>query len=474
MKSKSERQPGPLLKKSKHPKKHLQKPPDKQPDKQPGKQPDKQPRILKLSERIEAQTEASFFAIANPGMEKLVRREIEEILHGRELIETVGGVQFQAQVQAVYLGQPKLKTVNRLLLRVDQFGVRDFQKLFRKVKGLPWKSWLKPGVGLKARASSHASRLKIKKGIERTILDAFSEVVKAKPQKELLVLARVEDDICTLSLDLSGELLHKRGDRDEVGLAPLRETWAAGILTRAWEILAQDQALREKFSKPWHWIEPMAGTAVFAREALKAQTPATSRTFAMEDCLNVEGLKIEEAKPHVLKSEDAAKHSDAGIWSPLKNLKRLSVFDHDSSQLKKAQEGVEEVLAATVAARRVVDPNLETEFMASDLKHSRLNLADGQARFVILNPPWGVRLKSEDAVSSFERQARLLQEIQTQLQPAFVAVVFPKIHAVPGPGGGAKTLKTPSGWTEHEGFSFRAGGIPVDARFFSVGSVRTR
>jgi 23S rRNA G2445 N2-methylase RlmL len=457
VKSKSERQPGPLSKKSK----------------QPGRQPDKQPRILKLSERIEAQTEASFFAIANPGMEKLVRREIEEILHGRELIETVGGVQFQAQVQSVYLGQPKLKTVNRLLLRVDQFGVRDFQKLFRKVKGLPWKSWLKPGVGLKARASSHASRLKIKKGIERTILDAFSEVVKAKPQKELLVLARVEDDICTLSLDLSGELLHKRGDREEVGLAPLRETWAAGILTRAWEILAEDQALREKFSQPWHWIEPMAGTAVFAREALKAQTPVTSRTFAMEDCLNVEGLKVEMAKPKVMESEDTAKHSDAGIWSPLKNLKRLSVFDHDSSQLKKAQAGVEEVLAATVTACRV-DPNLETEFMASDLKHSRLNLADGQARFVILNPPWGIRLKSEDAVSSFERQARLLQEIQTQLQPAFVAVVFPKIQAAPGPGGGAKALKTPSGWTEHEGFSFRAGGIPVDARFFSVGSVRTR
>ena len=194
----------------------------------------KQPRILKLPERIEAQTEASFFAIANPGMEKLVRREIEEILHGRELVETVGGVQFQAQIEAVYLGQARLKTVNRLLLRIDQFGARDFQKLFRKVKGLPWQSWLKAGVGLRARASSHASRLKIKKGIERTILEAFAEVVKTPPKKELMILARVEDDICTLSLDLSGELLHKRGDREDVGQAPLRETWAAGILSRAW------------------------------------------------------------------------------------------------------------------------------------------------------------------------------------------------------------------------------------------------
>lgn len=488
MKSKSERQPGPQSKNTKQPEKHLQKP--------PGKQPDKQPRILKLSERIEAQTEASFFAIANPGMEKLVRREIEEILQGRELIETVGGVQFQARVESVYRGQPRLKTVNRLLLRIDQFGVRDFQKLFRKIKGLPWKSWLKPGVGLRARASSHASRLKIKKGIERTILDAFSEVVKAKPQTELLVLARVEDDICTLSLDLSGELLHKRGDREEVGVAPLRETWAAGMLTRVWEIVTADKELREKFSRSWHWIEPMAGTAVFAREALKGREDLSAdanwtselgrtlgRTFAMEECLNIEGLKsqamVNKAATEQA-SEHQSEHQSDTRWSPLTSLKRLSILDRDSAQLKKAQGGVEQMLATSRASRPLThastkfNEELQTEFLVSDLKLSRLNLTEDQARLVILNPPWGVRLKSEDAASSFERQARLLQDIQTQFQPTLVAVILPEIQVKPGPGGGAKALKTPAGWKEHEGFSFRAGGIPVKARFFSVGSVRTR
>ncbi len=488
MKSKSERQPGPQSKKTKQPEKHLQK--------SPGKQPDKQPRILKLSERIEAQTEASFFAIANPGMEKLVRREIEEILQGRELIETVGGVQFQARVESVYRGQPRLKTVNRLLLRIDQFGVRDFQKLFRKVKGLPWKSWLKPGVGLRARASSHASRLKIKKGIERTILDAFSEVVKAKPQTELLVLARVEDDICTLSLDLSGELLHKRGDREEVGVAPLRETWAAGMLTRAWEIVTSDKELREKFSRSWHWIEPMAGTAVFAREALKGREDLSAdvkriselgRTFAMEECLNIEGLKSEAMASKAATEQASARQSDNqseplpdAKWSPLASLKRLSILDRDSAQLKKAQGGVEQILATfrtsqprANAATKFYE-ELQTEFLVSDLKLSRLNLTEDQTRLVILNPPWGVRLKSEDAASSFERQARLLQDIQTQFQPTLVAVILPEIQVKPGPGGGARALKTPAGWKEHEGFSFRAGGIPVTARFFSVGSVRTR
>lgn len=429
----------------------------------------KQPRILKLPERIEAQTEASFFAIANPGMEKLVRREIEEILHGRELVETVGGVQFQAQIEAVYLGQARLKTVNRLLLRIDQFGARDFQKLFRKVKGLPWQSWLKAGVGLRARASSHASRLKIKKGIERTILEAFAEVVKTPPKKELMILARVEDDICTLSLDLSGELLHKRGDREDVGQAPLRETWAAGILSRAWEIVTADQELREKFSNPWHWIEPMAGTAVFAREALKsldagALTSAPGRTFAMQECLKIEGLKPVAQTPEAT-SQVASGETP---WNPLKSLKRVSILDRDSKQLKLAEAGLLELLG------QGRDWKIETEFQVSDFKQNALSLKAGEARFVVLNPPWGVRLKSEDAVSSFERQTRLLQDIQTQFQPTFVALVLPEISAPLGAGGGAKTLKTPPGWTAHEGFSFRAGGIPVEARFFSVGTVKTR
>lgn len=423
----------------------------------------KQPRIIKLPERIGAQTEASFFAISNPGMEKLARREIEEILHGREIVEVVGGLQFQSSIGAVQAGQPKLKTVNRLLLRVDQFGVRDFQKLFRKVKNLPWNSWLRPGVLLRVRASSHGSRLKIKKGIERTVVDAFSDAfskaltkgASENAAKELLALVRIEDDICTLSLDLSGELLHKRGDREDVGVAPLRETWAAGVLQQAWVLIEKDEFLRASFSRPWQWIEPMAGTAVFAREALKHDEPQVhaARSFAIDECFNIEAQALRESE---MKPSDSQLVPPAG---PIRFLEKIIILDRDSKQLEAAKAGLE-------SFKR---PRLEfhlTEFASAQLaRDSEL------ARFVVLNPPWGVRLKSEQAASSLERQSRLLHDIQRSLQPTFVAIVLPALGV---PSDEKKILKTPPGWKEHEGFSFRAGGIPVQARFFSVETVRTR
>lgn len=437
----------------------------------------KQPRILKLPERIDAQTEASFFAISNPGMEKLARREIEEILHGREIVEVVGGLQFQSSIGIVQAGQPKLKTVNRLLLRVDQFGVRDFQKLYRKVKNLPWKSWLKPGVALRVRASSHGSRLKIKKGIERTVADAFSEKltesVSEKSMKELLALVRIEEDICTLSLDLSGELLHKRGDREDVGVAPLRETWAAGVLQQAWAHIERDDFLKASFSRPWQWIEPMAGTAVFAREALKQnETQAhAARSFAIDECLKIEERAVLESgfKASDIPAVDSYLGSPTG---PLSFLEKIIILDRDSKQLKAAKLGLEALLK-DLNVQSIERPHLE--FHLNDFASAQLERDTKLARFVVLNPPWGVRLKSEQAASSLERQSRLLNELEKCLQPTLVAIVLPAFGAPGGVlGDEKKVLKTPPGWKEHEGFSFRAGGIPVQARFFSVETVRTR
>ncbi len=459
----------------------------------------KQPRILKLPDRIEFQTTASFFAISNPGMEKLVRHEIEEILHGEQIVEVIGGLQFQASIGAVQTAQPRLKTVNRILLRVDQFGVRDFQKLFRKVKGLPWNNWLKSGVFLKVRASSHRSRLKIKKGIEQTVVDAFSEAVSKQksPQKEpldkeLLALVRIDDDICTLSLDLSGELLHKRGDREDVGIAPLRETWAAGVLNRSWQLIEQTESLQSAFSRPWDWIEPMAGTAVFAREALKSHqvSLAPTRLFAINECLKIEGsLPAAPTGP-----ED----SPAINSSPLRFLEKLIVLDQNEKRLQAAKSSIEGILEALQNDRHFQEKIPQLEFHHLDFSSYQTDPTCERARFVVLNPPWGIRLKSMNAASSFERQSQLLSDINTILKPTFVAILLPELkiksriekvrfegrpadsqggqgdQGDQGDQGEIHALKLPRGWTEHEGFSFRAGGIPVMARFFSVDTLSSR
>ena len=428
----------------------------------------KQPPILKLADELNDATEASFFLIINPGMEKHAVREVEEILQGKEIYPTVGGVQFNSTWGAVRLGQAKLKTASRVVVRVDQFGARDFQKLFRKVSGLPWSAWLKPGTKIAVRASSHGSRLRIKKGIERTVTDAFQKTFKpigpkAEEKSDLLCLVRLEDDLCTISLDLSGELLHKRGDREDVGRAPLRETWAAAIVAKAADHVRDDQDLAKRFLSKWHWIEPMAGTAVFLREALKfgetlksgeALKPggtATGREFAVDKL-----FKFKSAG----ESSTASPVKKSAVTDWVGRCQSAWVIDQDPAQLARAEAGLKEISSKTEVSFHLTPPQ-----PPADLKNDL-------AKLVILNPPWGVRLKGIGAVNTLEAQASLLKMLNDTYRPQFTVVLLPDPKES-GQKNGQKndqTLKVPSGWTELEGFSFRAGGIPVTARFFKVQS----
>jgi putative N6-adenine-specific DNA methylase len=420
------------------------------------KQKFKQPPILKLAGSLNDELEASFFVIINPGMEKQAIREVEEILQGREIYPTVGGVQFKSTWGAVRLGQAKLKTASRVVVRVDQFGARDFQKLFRKVSGLPWGSWLKPGTKLSVRASSHGSRLRIKKGIERTVADAFEKTFKspskAKSQSlELLCLVRIEDDLCTISLDLSGELLHKRGDREDVGRAPLRETWAAAILAKAVDHIRIDADLSKCFSVPWHWIEPMAGTAVFLREALRANSSEVGRAareFAIDKVFETKGLSGLPLIPEASSLESV--NSAVSEW--MGRCRKAWVIDQDPAQLARAEKGINVISGKASISFHIAPP----ADLASDM-------VDKLPRFVVLNPPWGVRLKGIGSVDTAEAQSKLLSMLMDSYRPQFAAVLLPDLI-----GKGPDTAKLPRGWHELEGFSFRAGGIPVTARFFKV------
>ncbi len=410
----------------------------------------KQPPILKLSEGLSDNLEASFFLIINPGMEKQAVREVEDILHGKEIHPTVGGVQFNSTWGNVRQGQPNLKTASRVLVRVDQFGARDFQKLFRKVSGLPWKKWLKPGTALSVRASSHGSRLRIKKGIERTVTEAFEKTfnppASASKGNELLCLVRLEDDLCTISLDLSGELLHKRGDREDVGRAPLRETWAASILAKASELIDSDPELKADFSSSWQWIEPMAGTAVFLREALRNESGSTARVFAMDQNY----LVVAESNAT---SKAPSPKKSAAMDVLMSTFSKAWIVDQDPAQLARAESGLQEMLPKTKMSFHLTPPKIQ----------------ESGARFVVLNPPWGVRLKGGAATDSAEAQSRLLAALKTNYQPRFAVVLLPDLlEQRPKQGGVKQTFQLPPGWQELEGFSFRAGGIPVTARFFKV------
>lgn len=216
----------------------------------------------------------SLFAVAAPGLETVCAAELTALgLAGVTVV--AGGVEFSGDLGDLYRVNLWLRTASRVIVRVGEVGSRDFPDLFRQAVRLPWGKFIRPGTRVRVRAVSRRSRLghtgRVAETISAAIDRALGRPGGVEDGPEQLVLARFEDDRCLLSVDSSGELLHRRGYRLDAVPAPLRETLAAGLLF----------LLRWDGTRPL--VDPMCGSGTLAIEgALLARRlpPSCGRDFA--------------------------------------------------------------------------------------------------------------------------------------------------------------------------------------------------
>jgi putative N6-adenine-specific DNA methylase len=210
------------------------------------------------------------FAIVAPGFEAVVVRELEA-LGARDTVVTEGGVEFRAGDPLLLAANRRLRAASRVIVRVAEFGARSFAELERRAKRIPWDDFVVPGSAVDFRVTCRKSRLYHSDAVaERLARSVPGAVPGESPQ---LFIVRMAHDVCTISADASGALLHRRGYRLATAKAPLRESIAAGCLLA----LGYDgtQAL----------IDPMCGSGTIPIEAaLIAQgiAPGAQRQFACE------------------------------------------------------------------------------------------------------------------------------------------------------------------------------------------------
>ncbi len=213
-----------------------------------------------------------YFAVVTPGLEEVCAEELRQ-LGFAETTVLVGGVEFCGGLRELYLANLWLRSAARVLVRVGELQARDFPDLFKKLVRLPWGRYVKPGAGVKVRATSHRSRLTHSGRLEQTCCDAIGRALGIAPTggDEVAVYLRLEADHCQVSVDSSGELLHRRGYRLANVAAPLRENLAAGCLL----------ALGYDGSRPL--VDGMTGSGTFAIEAAliaAKRPPGRDRSFA--------------------------------------------------------------------------------------------------------------------------------------------------------------------------------------------------
>lgn len=231
------------------------------------------------------------FAIAAPGLAPLVAAECAAMGYAPTDV-SAAGVSLALQPDDLFLLNARLRIASRVLVRVAEFEARDFATLEKAAAKLPWGRFIAPGMAVRLRVTCRKSRLyhsdavaeRVARGIAGAVADVTvgtrapaddedapeSAGASALPQ---LVVVRLEHDVCTISVDSSGALLHRRGWRQAVAKAPLRETLAAAMLAGcAWQ---RDEAL----------VDPFCGSGTIGIEAaLMARNiaPGLSRSYAME------------------------------------------------------------------------------------------------------------------------------------------------------------------------------------------------
>ncbi|MEJ2469651.1 MAG: THUMP domain-containing protein [Desulfuromonadales bacterium] len=216
----------------------------------------------------------TIYLVVSPGLETACAEELSERGHTPTFIGK-GGVAFTGRLQDLYQVNLWSRTASRVLIRLGTLRSRAFPDLYKKAVRLPWGRFIKPETAIVLRASSHQSRLgqtdRIAETLEAAINRSLGRSTNPSGNAPQLVLARIVNDEVTLSIDSSGERLHRRGYRQTATRAPLRETLAAGIL----RLLGWDGRAP--------LVDPMCGSGTFVIEAalLAAQrAPGLQRTFA--------------------------------------------------------------------------------------------------------------------------------------------------------------------------------------------------
>lgn len=365
-----------------------------------------------------------FFVVALPGLEDVVATEMAAEFPKLEARAEHGGLTVFAPMAEGLELNLRLRTPTRILMRVKRFRCRDFPKLYNTIRKMPWRKWVDPACTMAVHASTRVSRLKIKSRIEETCLEGWTDYAKScgrepTPEKTVALYVRFHDDTCTLSLDTSGERLHKRGERQLIGEAPMRETIAAALILRAEKL---DPVAREV-----ELVDPMAGSGTFLLEAGRRYSSIEARSFAFEN-FTVQPLSPTPARER-----------------PVEYV-RLVGIEIDGKALEAAKSN-------TSGLRP------EPEWICGDVFTSAPFADSGRRRWLFCNPPYGERLRVEGSLTDYYE--RLFAACERVARPHLACFILPA-KAVKG------KFMLPRDWKVVEKRPFLNGGIPVIAFTFAI------
>ena len=307
-------------------------------------------------------------AKTSSGLEQVLAEEVKKI-GGQNITLGNRAVFYEGDLKTIYKSNYYLRTALRVLKEIEFFRFKNVEQFYIKCKDIDWQKYfgidqsfvIHSTVGnSKDFSNSMFASLKAKDAIA----DHFRNKAGKRPNvdtenPDIVIDLHIHEDTCIISLDSSGESLHKRGYRINQGEAPLNEVLAAGMIKLS------------GWNGNSDFLDPMCGSGTLPIEAtmIAYNIPAGKfrKNYAFENWSDFDQLLLDDVKKENTKRE--FKHQIYGSDISMSNL-----------------------LNAQTNARRALVFN-KIKFQVSDFKDLKIDLNNGM---IIINPPYGERLKERD------------------------------------------------------------------------------
>ena len=308
------------------------------------------------------------------GLEDVLAEELRSI--GAQNIKVLNrAVTFTGNQRLLYDANLSLRTALSILKPIAEFDARNEDQLYREIKKIDWANYftvdetfiVDSTVNSTQFTHSHYVALKVKDAI----VDQFRDRFNKRPSidldhPDLRINIHISENYCTVSLDSSGESLHRRGYRKAAIKAPLNEVLAAGMV------------ILSGFKGQKNFIDPMCGSGTIVIEA---------------------AMIAYNIAPNMLRKDFGFMHwhdYDRKLWKEVKGdaIAKISTFDHKiiGSDMSAS--------AIRIAQKNIQRAKLEDKIELIKSTFDNLNPPDGPGT-IVMNPPYGERMQKEDIIAFY-------------------------------------------------------------------------
>ena len=338
------------------------------------------------------------------GLEQVLAGELHDLKIG-EIEVLRRGVSFSGTLEDMYKVNMHCRTAISVLKQIGAFAFHTREEFYEQMKSIAWEQYFQVSKSLvitsvATRSELFSHTLYLAQLTKDAIADHFREVCGERPtvskdEADIRISVYVNGDNCIVSLDSSGEPLFKRGYRRQGGEAPLNEVLAAGlILLSGWD-------------KAGAFIDPMCGSGTFSIEAaLMARNIAPGslgRSFSFEHWtdFNAElwSSVVQEARRQIV-------NNNLNIWASDINPK-----------------------AVELTRKNIMEAGLLGQIKLQRTDFFRFSPPNAPG-WIILNPPYGQRLKYDDLAQYYKRIGDTLKTLYPGYKAGIISSDISSIKSI--------------------------------------------